>query len=173
MIYRLGDKTPVIAPDAFVAESADVIGAVEIGPESSIWFGVVLRADNDIIRIGERSNIQDNSVVHVDEGIPTLIGSDVTIGHGALIHGCTIADGALVGNGAVVLDFAQIGPDCLVGANSLVTERKMFPPRSLILGSPARRVRELTDEEIAALRENVRGYIHKTHWYRSDLSTLT
>ncbi|HJP06526.1 MAG: gamma carbonic anhydrase family protein [Acidiferrobacteraceae bacterium] len=172
MIYQLGDQTPSVAEDAYVAPSADVAGSVILGAQSSVWFGAVLRGDNDQIVVGARTNIQDNTVIHVDAGIPTIIGSDVSVGHSTVIHGCTIADNSLIGNGAVILGFAQIGENSLVGAGALVTEGKIFPPRSLILGSPARPVRDLTDEELQLLRDNIQGYIDKARRYRTDLHQI-
>ncbi|HIA41626.1 MAG TPA: gamma carbonic anhydrase family protein, partial [Gammaproteobacteria bacterium] len=138
MIYSLGALSPTIAEDVYVADSADVIGNVEIGAGSSVWFNTVLRADNDLIRIGTGSNIQDGTVIHVDEGVPTLIGNNVTVGHSTMIHGCTLEDGCLVGIGTTILDYAVVGTHSIVGANSLITERKTYPSRSLILGSPAK-----------------------------------
>ncbi len=172
MIYQLGTHVPTVADDAYVAPSADVIGAVDLGSQSSVWFGAVLRGDNDQIVVGTRTNIQDNTVIHVDAGAPVIIGNNVSVGHSTVIHGCTIADNALIGNGAVILDFAEIGADSLVGANALVTERKIFPPRSLILGSPAKAVRELTDEELQSLRDNVQSYLSKAKRYRTELSRI-
>ena len=163
---------PTVADDAYVAPRDDVIGSVDLGSQSSVWFGAVLRGDNDQIVIGARNNIQDNTVIHVDAGAPVIIGSDVSVGHSTVIHGCSIANNALIGNGAVILDFAQIGSDSLVGANALVTERKIFPPRSLIVGSPARFVRELTDAEVQRLRDNVQSYIDKAKHYRTDLQPV-
>ena len=145
MIYQLGNQIPQVAEDAYVAPSADVIGSVSLGSQSSVWFGAVLRGDNDQISVGARSNIQDNTVIHIDAGVPVTIGDDVSVGHSVVIHGCTICDKVLIGNGAVVLDFAEIGENSLVGAHALVTERKHFPARSLIIGAPAKVVRELTD----------------------------
>ena len=142
MIYSLGALSPTIAEDVYVADSADVIGNVEIGAGSSVWFNTVLRADNDLIRIGTGSNIQDGTVIHVDEGVPTLIGNNVTVGHSTMIHGCTLEDGCLVGIGTTILDYAVVGTHSIVGANSLITERKTYPSRSLILGSPAKVVRK-------------------------------
>ncbi len=172
MIYQLGTQVPTVADDAYVAPSADVIGAVDLGSQSSVWFGAVLRGDNDQIVVGTRTNIQDNTVIHVDAGAPVIIGNDVSVGHSTVIHGCTIADNALIGNGAVILDFAEIGAGSLVGANALVTERKIFPPRSLILGSPAKAVRELTDEELQSLRDNVQSYLSKAKRYRTELCRI-
>ncbi len=172
MIYRLGDQTPVIGAGAYVAPSADVIGSVVLKEYASVWFGAVLRGDNDVITVGARSNVQDNTVVHVDKGIPTTIGDDVSIGHSVVIHGCEIGNRALIGNGAVILDFAKIGEDCLVGAGALVTPGKTFPPRSLIVGSPARVVRELTEAEIHQLSENVDCYLQKAARYPAQLLPL-
>jgi carbonic anhydrase/acetyltransferase-like protein (isoleucine patch superfamily) len=172
LIYQLGVHIPTVADDAYVAPSADVIGSVELGSQSSVWFGAVLRGDNDRIVIGARTNIQDNTVIHVDAGAPVIIGNDVSVGHSAVIHGCTIGDNTLIGNGAVILDFAKIGADSLVGANALVTERKTFPPRSLILGSPAKAVRELSDEELQLLRANVQSYLNKAERYSTELSPI-
>lgn len=159
--------------DVYIAPSADVIGSVSLGARSSVWFGAVLRGDNDQISVGARSNIQDNTVIHVDAGIPVTIGDDVSIGHSVVIHGCTICDKALIGNKAVVLDFAEIGESSLVGANALVTERKRFPARSLILGSPAKVVRELTDEEVEQLSRNVQSYLNKAKRYRAGLQLVS
>ena len=169
MIYTLGDRIPRIDDSAYVADNATIIGSVEIGPEASIWFGAILRGDNDVIRIGARSNVQDATVIHVDPGIPTTIGEDVTIGHSTMIHGCTIERGCLIGIGAIILDHARIGEESLVGANSLVTEGKEFPGRSLILGSPARVVRPLTDEDIAAIRRAPDHYVDNTRYYKANL----
>ena len=173
MIYQLGDQIPELDEDVYIAPSADVIGCVNLGARSSVWFGAVLRGDNDQISVGARSNIQDNTVIHVDVGVPVTIGDDVSIGHNVVIHGCTICDKALIGNGAVVLDFAEIGENSLVGANALVTERKRLPARSLILGSPAKVVRELTDEEVEQLSRNVQSYIKKAQRYRTGLQPVS
>ncbi len=172
MIYRLGHQTPVIGAGAYIAPSADVIGSVVLKEYASVWFGAVLRGDNDVITVGARSNVQDNTVVHVDKGIPTTIGDDVSIGHSVVIHGCEIGNRALIGNGAVILDFAKIGEDCLVGAGALVTPGKTFPPRALIVGSPARVVRELTEAEIHQLSENVDSYLKKAARYPAELIPL-
>jgi len=144
MIYRLGHQIPSIAEGAYVAPSADVIGSVILKEQSSVWFGAVLRGDNDTITVGARTNVQDNTVVHVDKGIPTTIGDDVSIGHSVVIHGCTIGHRALIGNGAVILDFAEIGEDCLVGAGALVTPGKKVPatlPNSRLPGPRRPRVK--------------------------------
>ncbi len=170
MIYALGQSTPTIADDVFVAENAIVIGSVSISSQSSIWYGTVLRGDNDQISIGKRSNIQDGAVLHVDEGIPVSIGDDVSIGHNATIHGCKIGDCSLIGIGSVILDSARIGRYSLVGANSLVAEEKEFPDRSLIVGSPARAIRKLTDDEIAKLLANADHYVKQSLTYKSNLA---
>ena len=172
MIYQLGNQIPQVAEDAYVAPSADVIGSVSLDSQSSVWFGAVLRGDNDQISVGARSNIQDNTVIHVDAGVPVTIGDDVSVGHSVVIHGCTICDKVLIGNGAVVLDFAEIGENSLVGAHALVTERKRFPARSLIIGAPAKVVRELTDEEVEQLSRNVESYLNKAERYRAGLCAL-
>ena len=173
MIYTLGELTPDIADDVFIADNAIVIGSVSIASQASVWYGTVLRGDNDEIEIGERSNIQDGSVIHVDEGVPTRIGNDVSIGHNTMIHGCTIGDGSLIGIGSVILDCAGIGRHSLVGANSLVTEGKEFPDRCLILGSPAKVIRDLTDQEVSQLLVNADHYVKKSRNYRSQLSPWT
>ncbi len=172
MIYSLGALSPTIAEDVYVADSADVIGNVEIGAGSSVWFNTVLRADNDLIRIGTGSNIQDGTVIHVDEGVPTLIGNNVTVGHSTMIHGCTLEDGCLVGIGTTILDYAVVGTHSIVGANSLITERKTYPSRSLILGSPAKVVRELTDEEVGLLEWTAAHYSKNAANFRDNLRAV-
>ena len=169
MIYNLGDSSPHIDVDVFVADNATIIGSVAILSNASIWYNVVLRADNDTIQIGERSNVQDGTVLHVDQGIPTTIGNNVSIGHNCMLHGCTIGDGSLIGIGAIILDNARVGAQSLVGANSLITEGKTFPNRSLILGSPAKVVRELTDNEVAKIIDNATIYVTKSNLYRAKL----
>jgi carbonic anhydrase/acetyltransferase-like protein (isoleucine patch superfamily) len=148
-----------VDPSAFVARGAVVAGDVSLGAHASVWFGCVLRGDTDAIVVGARSNLQDGTIVHCDEGDPTLIGEGVTVGHRVVLHGCTIGDGALIGMGAIVLNRAQIGAQCLVGAGALVTQGKVFPPRMLILGSPARPVRALTGEEIDGLARSAQHYV--------------
>jgi carbonic anhydrase/acetyltransferase-like protein (isoleucine patch superfamily) len=150
VIYTLGDRRPVFEGSGhFVADNATVIGNVRLGNQASVWFNCVLRGDNDWLIVGERSNIQDGSVLHTDDGIELIIGENVTVGHKVMLHGCTIGDNALIGIGSTVLNKAKIGDNCIVGANSLVTEGKAFPDGSLILGSPARVARTLSAEEIA------------------------
>jgi carbonic anhydrase/acetyltransferase-like protein (isoleucine patch superfamily) len=158
-LYQLGDVAPQIAPDAWVAPNATVIGRVEMAEGASLWYGAVVRGDNELIRIGRHSNIQDNSVLHTDEGKPLTIGENVTVGHQVMLHGCTVGDGSLIGIGAIVLNGAVIGRDCIVGAGALVTEGKVFPDGSLIVGSPAKVVRELSPEQRATLVRSAANYV--------------
>ena len=159
MISKFEDKFPDMHPSVFVAENAAVIGDVEIGEDSSIWFGSVVRGDVNYIRIGARTNIQDNCVIHVSGGThPTVLGSEITVGHRVLLHGCTVDDRCLIGMGAILMDGVHVGEECLVGAGSLLTPGTIVPPRSLVIGSPARVKRELTHEEIAFLDRSWRNY---------------
>tara|TARA_B100001123_G_C15142587_1_gene960146 strand:+ start:436 stop:957 length:522 start_codon:yes stop_codon:yes gene_type:complete len=173
VIYSLGDLVPKIAEDAYVADSAIIIGSVRIASKASVWYGTVLRGDNDLIEIGERSNIQDGTVIHVDKNTPTKIGKNVSIGHSAMVHGCTIDDGSLIGIGSVILDNARIGKNSLVGAKSLVTEGKIFPDDSLILGSPAKLIRTLTEQEISRLFANAEIYVNRLLQYKSELYPIS
>ena len=166
MIYTLPHHTPEIHPNSYIAPSADLIGSVVIGEHASVWFNTVLRGDNDFIRVGARSNIQDGTVLHADPGIPLTIGNDVTVGHSVMLHGCSIGDFCLVGIGSRVLNHAVIGKHCLIGANTLITERKTFPQRSMILGSPGKVIRELSDEEVENLRGYADLYVKKIALYR-------
>ncbi|MRI84050.1 MAG: gamma carbonic anhydrase family protein [Nitratiruptor sp.] len=167
MLLRYKDWFPKLASGVWIAPGATVIGNVTIGQESSIWFGAVIRGDVHAIRIGERTNIQDLTMIHVthykkpdmSDGFPTTIGNDVTIGHRVMLHGCTIEDGCLIGMSATILDGAHIGKESIVGAGALVTGGKRFPPRSLILGSPAKVVRTLSDEEVAELYASAQRYV--------------
>ena len=170
--YALGDLTPDIDPSAFVAAEATLIAAVTLQSGTSVWPGAVIRADNEPIVIGENSNIQEGAVLHVDPGWPLRIGRNVTVGHQAMLHGCTIEDGALIGIQAVVLNGAVIGRDSLVGAGALVTEGKTFPEKSLILGAPAKAVRTLSDEEIAGLQASARHYAKRAQHYKQSLRPL-
>ena len=168
MIYTLDDKPhPVIAKSSYIAPSADIIGWVEVCEQASIWFNVVLRGDNELIYIGHRSNVQDNSVMHTDPGCPLTIEDNVTVGHSTMLHGCHIKSGSLVGIGSIIMNNAVIGENCLVGANALITENKVFPANSMILGSPAKAVRELTVEEIEGLKGPTDSYVNKIHRYRN------
>ncbi len=168
MIYPYKGLTPAIGKNSFIAQSADIIGDVTTGEDCSIWFGCVVRGDVHYIRIGDRVNIQDLSMVHVthykkadkSDGNPTIIEDDVTIGHRVMLHGCTIKKASLIGMSATILDGAVIGEESIVGAGSLVTKNKIFPPGSLIMGSPAKVVRSLTEEEIAELYASARRYVN-------------
>jgi len=170
VIYKFKDYEPKIGKNSWVAPSADVIGDVEIGQDCSVWFGTVIRGDVHYIKIGDRTSIQDLSMIHIThhkgtdrhkegDGNPTIIGSDVTIGHRVMLHGCTIEDACLIGMSATILDSAVIGKESIVGAGSLVTKGKVFPPRSLIMGSPAKVIRELTEEEVAELYASAKRYV--------------
>ena len=169
MIYSLEGRTPRTVGETFVAPTAVVIGDVAIEHESSVWWGAVLRGDYDRISIGRRSNVQDNAVVHMDEGFPVTLGDSVTIGHKAVLHGCTVGNNSLVGINAVVMNGAVIGDDCLVGSNALITEGKAIPPRSLVLGSPGKVVRELSDEEVAEITDFADRYVRNFRRYLAQL----
>ncbi|MEI6761953.1 MAG: gamma carbonic anhydrase family protein [Betaproteobacteria bacterium] len=168
-IYELDGIAPQLADSAWVADSAQVMGNVALAADTSIWFGAVLRGDTETIRIGRGSNIQDLSVLHADVGMPLVIGEDVTVGHQVMLHGCSVGDGSLIGIGAVVLNGAVIGKACLVGAGALVTEGKVFPDGSMILGSPAKVVRQLSPEQIEGLRRSARHYVANARRYRAGL----
>ncbi len=171
-IYQLGDATPVIDSSAWVADNATVVGKVQLAEEASVWFGCTLRGDNDWIRIGRATNVQDGSVLHTDAGIELVLGDRVTVGHQVVLHGCSIGEGSLVGIQSVVLNGAKIGRNCLVGAGSLVTEGKEFPDGSLIMGSPAKVVRPLTPEQIARLALSARHYADNARRYRAGLKKI-
>src|SRR4249919_1677548 len=164
-LYSIDDVAPSVNPTAWVAPSADLIGDVRLGNHCSVWFGAVIRADNTPIIIGDESNIQDGAIGHSDPGAPLVIGARVTVGHQAILHGCTIEDEALIGMGARVLNGAVIASQCIVGAGALVTEGKTFAPRSLIVGSPARAMRQLTEEQVAMLRLSAAHYAEKAVRY--------
>ncbi|MDA3945605.1 MAG: gamma carbonic anhydrase family protein [Helicobacteraceae bacterium] len=167
MIYPFKSWRPKLGTNSWIAPSADVVGNITMGEECSIWFGCVVRGDVHYITIGDRTNIQDLSMIHVthyikedmSDGNPTVIGSDVTIGHRVMMHGCTIGDASLIGMSATILDGAVIGKESIVGAGSLVTKNKIFPPRSLIMGSPAKLVRELNDDEVKELYASAKRYV--------------
>lgn len=154
-----GREIPTIDPSVYLAEGAVCTGNVQIGPDSSVWFHAVLRADFDAIQIGARSNVQDGCILHTDPGHPIVIGRKVSIGHGAILHGCTVGDGTVVGMGAIILNGASIGSSCLIGAGALVTENTVIPDGMLAFGSPARVIRPLTKEEITANAENAAAYV--------------
>ena len=171
-LYSLGDLIPQLAAGAWAAPSADLIGDVRLDERASVWFGAVIRADNTPIIIGDDSNIQDGSVCHSDAGFPLTIGSRVTVGHQAILHGCTVADDCLVGMGARMLNGAFIDSECIVGAGALVTEGKKFPSGSLIVGSPARVIRELAAEERQMLRASAAHYAEKAARYATELRKI-
>ncbi len=171
-VYELDGVAPRVDPTAWIADSAEVMGNVHLGPDASVWFGCVLRGDTESMHIGEGSNIQDLSVLHADFGQPLRIGRHVTVGHKVMLHGCTIGDESLIGIGAVVLNGARIGKNCLVGAGALVTEGKQFPDGSMIVGAPARVVRQLTPEQIEGLRQSARHYIDNARRFRAGLKRL-
>lgn len=171
-IYRLGDLTPDIHPSAWVAERAEVIGQVSLAENASVWYGAVLRADNDHIRIGRNSNVQDGSVLHTDHGLALTVGEGVTIGHQVMLHGCSIGDGSLIGIQSVILNGARIGRHSIVGAGALVTEGKEFPDGVLIVGSPARVARELTAEQIERLKLSAAYYVQQQQRHRSQLQRI-
>ncbi len=168
MLIELGDdRRPDVAESAFVAPTATLAGAVRVGEGASIWYGAVLRADNEPITIGARSNVQDNCAFHVDGGFPVTLGEDVSVGHGAVVHGATVEDGCLIGMGAIVMNGATVGTGSLVAAGALVTEGMQIPPRSLVAGVPAKVRRELSDEEAAALRHNAAVYEEHRETHRA------
>jgi carbonic anhydrase/acetyltransferase-like protein (isoleucine patch superfamily) len=167
MIQRFQDKTPKVRDTVFVAENAMVIGDVEIGEESSIWFGSVVRGDVNYIRIGARTNIQDHTIIHVNTGThPTILEDEITVGHRVTLHGCYVESNCLVGIGSILLDGVHIGRNSLIAAGSLVTPNTQIPPRSLVMGSPASVKRELTDEELAGMSRNWKSYVDLTRQYR-------
>jgi carbonic anhydrase/acetyltransferase-like protein (isoleucine patch superfamily) len=169
-LYAFGERIPRIdRSTCFIAPDAQIIGSVEIGREVSLWFGCIVRGDNDLIQIGDRCNLQDQVVVHTDEGLVVRIGAGVSIGHRALLHGCTVETGALIGIGAVVLNRANIGAGSLVGANSLVTEGKEIPPGVLVFGNPARVIRDLTPEDRNSMDKITEGYVLRARQYAAVL----
>ncbi len=171
-IYQLGDDVPNIPDSAYVAAEATVIGKVTLGANVSIWPGAVLRGDNESITIGTDSNVQDGAVLHADPGFPLNIGDNVTIGHQAMLHGCTIGDDSLIGIQAVVMNGAVIGKDCLLGAGALVPEGKVFADGKLIVGAPAKVVRELSDEDIAKMHRAAPGYVRRQQMYKAKLKRI-
>lgn len=171
--YRLGDKVPNIDESAYVAAEAVVIGDVQMAANTSVWSCAVLRGDNEPIVLGEGTNIQEGAVLHTDPGCPLTLGRNVTVGHQAMLHGCTVGDNSLIGIQAVVLNRAVIGRESLVGAGAVVTEGKVFPDRSLILGAPAKVVRTLTDEDVANLQRNADTYIKRRDQFKAELVALS
>lgn len=169
MIYSLEDKKPSIEGTCFIADSATLIGSVILGDYVNVWFNAVLRADTDLLIVGENSNIQDGSVLHMDKGFPLTIGKNVTIGHKVMLHGCTIGDSSLVGMNAVVLNGAKIGKNCLIGANALVPEGREIPDSSVVLGSPGKIVREVTSSEIESFQSSAKAYVQKGRLFKKNL----
>ena len=171
-IYQLDDLTPTIHQTAWVADNAQVLGDVTLAEGTSVWFGVVIRGDTSTITVGKGSNIQDNSVLHADIGMPLVIGEGVTVGHQVMLHGCSIGNNSLIGIGAIVLNGAKIGNNCLVGAGALVTEGKEFPDGSMIIGSPAKATRMLSPEQIEGLKMSARHYLTNANRYKAGLKKL-
>jgi len=171
MIYKLGEhEVEITGEDFYVAESASVIGKVRLANDTSVWFGAVLRGDNESITVGENTNIQECAVVHTDPGFPCILGSNVTIGHQAMLHGCQVGDNSLIGINAVVLNGAKIGRNCLIGANALVTENQEIPDGSLVIGSPAKPIKQLTTAQIQKLKESAEHYVTRFKRFKRDLS---
>src|SRR6187402_1708854 len=171
-LYQLDSLIPTVHESAWVADNAQVMGNVQLAEDSSVWFGVVIRGDTDTISVGRGTNIQDNSVLHADRGMPLTIGDNVTVGHQVMLHGCTIGEGSLIGIQAVVLNGAKIGKNCLVGAGSLVTEGKEFPDGSMILGSPAKAVKQLSPEQIEGLKMSAKHYVDNARRYKTGLKKV-
>ena len=169
MIYSLGDRRVITRGDYWIADNATVIGSVVLEHNASVWFNCVVRGDNDLITIGDGSNVQDCSVLHTDTGVRLTIGRNVTVGHQVMLHGCTIGEGSLIGIKSTVLNHARIGKHCLIGAHTLVTEGKEIPDRSLVVGSPGKVVREVTDEEVERMLKNALHYVTNFQRYRLDL----
>ena len=172
MIYTLGNKTPQLLGNNYIAPNASVIGDVVLGKNANVWWNVVIRGDNDTITIGENVNIQDGSVLHTDEGVALTLEKGVSVGHMVMLHGCTVKEGSLIGIKAVVLNRAVIGRDCLIGANSLIPEGKVIPDRSLVVGSPGRVVRQLSDEEVVQVRGIATHYVDNAARYLSELEKI-
>jgi len=168
-LYQLEEHAPQVADSAWVADSAQLMGKVVLAEDASVWFGAILRGDNETLTVGRGSNVQDGTVMHSDPGYPLTLGADVTVGHQAMLHGCSVGDGSLIGIQAVVLNGAKIGRHCLVGAGSLVTEGKEFPDGSLIVGSPAKVVRQLTPEQIEGLKRTAEHYVQNAQRYKNGL----
>lgn len=171
-IYQLGEHIPDIAPSAYITDSATVVGRVTIKANSSVWFQVTVRGDNEDITIGENCNLQEGSVLHADPGFPLVLGDNVSVGHQAMIHGCTVGEGSLIGIQAVILNGAKIGKNCLVGAGALVTEGKEYPDNSLILGTPALVVRTLSESDIANLRRIADSYVTRSREFKNTLKKI-
>ena len=172
-VYSIGDKAPLVAPDAWIAPDASVIGDVELQAKSSVWFGAVIRAENDRVVIGEGCNIQDGTVIHIDPGYPLKLHRHVTVGHKVMLHGCTVHEQSLIGIGSILLNGSVIGKNSLVGANTLIPEGKEYPEGVLILGSPGKVVRSLTDEEQQGLMRAAEHYISNAEYFRNNLQVVS
>lgn len=173
MIYSLDNGTPQSGENVYVAPTATVVGDVVLGNNVGVWFGAVIRGDNERITLGDGTNVQDCCVLHTDPGCPLNIGTNVTIGHKAVLHGCTVEDGCLIGINAVILNNARIGKNCLIGANALITDGKEIPPNSLVVGAPGRVIRQLNDKEIDMLDRFNKSYILKIHRYKTSFREVT
>ncbi len=171
-LYALADARPDVSPDAWVAPDANVIGKVTLGPDASVWFGSTLRGDNEMITVGRGSNVQENCVFHTDMGYPLTVGENCTIGHKVMLHGCIIGDNSLIGMGATVLNGAKIGKNCLIGAGALITENKVIPDGSLVMGVPGKVVRELDAQAIQQLTASTKHYAENAARFRRDLKPL-
>jgi carbonic anhydrase/acetyltransferase-like protein (isoleucine patch superfamily) len=170
-VYRLGNKAPKLSERCWIAPDADVIGDVTLGEDASVWFRAVIRGDNDPIMVGARSNVQDGAVLHSDEGVPLTVGDDVTIGHQAMVHSCMVGNGSLIGIGAIILARSMIGAGSIVGAGALVPEGKTYPDGVLLVGTPARIVRELTEDERARLLGSAAHYVRNARWFAAALTS--
>ncbi|MBX6771657.1 MAG: gamma carbonic anhydrase family protein [Chloroflexi bacterium] len=169
VLRSLAGHAPAVAPSAYIADGAVLVGAVTVHDDASIWFNAVLRADSEPIVIGRETNVQDTATLHVDPGLPCLIGNGVTIGHGAVVHACTVEDNVLIGMHATILSGAVVGRDTIIGAGALVTENARIPPGSLVLGIPGRVVRALRPDEIASIRQSAESYVQRAQLYRQEL----
>lgn len=169
-IYNVGGRSPQISASSWIAPNASIIGSVTLGANSSVWWNSVLRGDNENIIIGANTNIQDGSVLHADPGIPLTLGDNVTVGHMVMLHGCTVGEGSLIGIKSVIMNHVVIGKECLIGANTLIPEGKVIPDRSLVVGSPGRILRTLSDEEVERLRGTAAHYVENAQMYRDTLT---
>ncbi len=172
MIYRLGDRELQTEGDHWIAETAVVIGDVLLKQNASVWWGAVLRGDNDRITVGENSNVQDGSVLHTDAGIPLTIGANVTVGHMVMLHGCQIGDNSLIGIGSVILNGAKIGRNCIIGAKALIPEGKEIPDNSLVMGAPGKVVRELSEDHVKMIQVGAHHYVENFQRYRDQLEKI-
>ncbi len=171
-LYALGEHQPELRGECWVADNATVIGSVVLEHEASVWFNAVIRGDDDLITVGGGSNVQDGAVLHTDAGVRLTLGPNVLVGHQAMLHGCTIGEGSLIGIQAIVLNNAVIGRECIIGANALIPEGKVIPDRSLVMGSPGKVVRQVSDAEAAAIREICARYVERWKRYRAELEPL-